>query len=469
MSGAGDVNGDGLADVIVGAPRADPNGLDKAGRSYVVFGKADTDGVSLTDVAQGVGGFAIDGEAEGLGYAGHSVSGAGDVNGDGLADVMVGMWRADPGGLENAGRTYVVLGKASTETISLADVSLGIGGFVLDGEAEHDKSGESLSAAGDVNGDGLADVVVGAPSANANGVDSGRTYVVFGKTDGEVVSLAEVTLGIGGFVLDGEAEYDGSGESVATAGDVNGDGLVDLILSAPKLDPESPDPCLVYVVFGKESPGNVALSEVAQGIGGFTLKGEYAYDGCSVSGAGDVNADGLADVIVGADGASPNGHDSSGRTYLVFGKEDTDEVSLSWVAQGLGGGFALDGQAENDGSGRSVSGAGDINADGLADIVVGARGVDANYVVNSGRTYVVFGKTATEKVGLLDVAQGIGGFAIDGEAEADGAGGPVTGAWDVNGDGVPDVVVAARWADPNGIRSGRNYVVFGGDFSCEGG
>jgi hypothetical protein len=178
VSGAGDVNGDGLADVIVGAPGAAPNGSD-SGRTYVVFGKADHEVVSLADVTLGIGGFALDGEAE-YDYSGASTSGAGDVNGDGLADVVVGAWGADPSG-DASGRTYVVFGKTGTDLVRLADVAVGQGGFVLNGETEDDQAGWSVAGGGDVNGDGVPDIVVGAWRAAPHDLEfSGRTYVVFG-------------------------------------------------------------------------------------------------------------------------------------------------------------------------------------------------------------------------------------------------------------------------------------------------
>jgi len=170
-----------VPDIVVGASVADPNGIDQAGRSYVVFGKASTEPVSLADVAAGAGGFAMDGEAEDD-QSGRPVSGAGDVNGDGLADVLVGAPQADPNGQNRSGRTYVVFGKTDTERVLLSDVAQGIGGFVLDGQNERDESGSALGNAGDVNGDGLADFLVGGSEVDPSGVDrAGRTYVVFGR------------------------------------------------------------------------------------------------------------------------------------------------------------------------------------------------------------------------------------------------------------------------------------------------
>jgi len=465
VSGGADINGDGLDDVIVGAQSADPGGLDRSGRSYVVFGKAETDRVSLADVATGSGGFAIDGEAD-YGRAGWSVSATSDADGDGTADVVVGAPRVTPNALEEAGRAYVVRGKEDTDPVMLADVALGTGGFAMDGEAAWTYAGWTVSGAGDVNGDGLGDLLVSAPWAPYGGQSyAGRAYVVFGKADTTAVSLADVTTGTGGFLIAGEAEDGNSGIALSGAGDVDGDGLDDVIVGAPWVGPGDDRSGRSYVVFGKDNTDGVLLADVSQGYGGFAIHGEAAsdYSGEAVSGAGDVNGDGLADVIVGAHQADPNGAESSGRTYVVFGKDNSDAVSLADVAQGTGG-FALDGEAESDESGFSVSGAGDVDGDGHSDIVVGAPGGAANGA-DSGRTYVVFGKAETDLVSLADVAQGIGGFVLDGEAEGDLSGFSVSGGGDVNGDGHADLVVGAHQADPNSVdSSGRTYVVFG--FAC---
>ena len=134
-----------------------PMAISDAGESYVVFGKADNSSVDLG--ALGNGGFRIDG-IDANDYSGDSVSGAGDVNGDGLDDVIIGAYGADPGGSSAAGESYVVFGKADSASIDLG--ALGSGGFRIDGIDTFDSSGRSVSGAGDVNGDGLDDVIVGA-------------------------------------------------------------------------------------------------------------------------------------------------------------------------------------------------------------------------------------------------------------------------------------------------------------------
>jgi hypothetical protein len=194
-------------------------------------------GIDLSSIAAGIGGFVINGQCAGD-YSGRSVSAAGDVNGDGLADLIVGAYGSDPAAGSYAGRSYVVFGQTGGSGVDLSAVAAGIGGFVINGQCAGDFSGSSVSSAGDVNGDGLADLIVGADSSDpAAGIYAGRSYVVFGKTDGSAVNLSAVAAGGGGFVINGQCAYDASGRSVSSAGDVNGDGLADLIVGAPWSDP----------------------------------------------------------------------------------------------------------------------------------------------------------------------------------------------------------------------------------------
>ncbi len=208
------------------------------------------------------------------------MSSAGDINGDGIDDLIVGTPFADPNG-SASGSSYVVFGRDTAAvgsfpaTLALSGLD-GSNGFRLDGEAMYDQSGRSVAAAGDINGDGIDDLILGALRAGPNRSESGRSYVVFGK-DTAAVGSFPVTLalsdldGSNGFRLDGEAMYDQSGRSVAAAGDINGDGIDDLIVGASDADPNGSASGSSYVVFGgTQGPGlapGLALTPVAPDFG----------------------------------------------------------------------------------------------------------------------------------------------------------------------------------------------------------
>ena len=341
-----------------------------------------------------------------------------------------------------------------TFSINLASLS-GSNGFRLDGETENDRSGRSVSNAGDVNGDGFDDVIVGAFGADPNSIFSGSSYVVFGQASGFRATMDLSSLnGNNGFRLDGEV-YDFSGRSVSTAGDVNGDGFDDVIVSASSANQNGYESGSSYVVFGQASGFSATMDlSSLNGSNGFRLDGEAASDlsGESVSSAGDVNGDGFDDVIVGALFANPNGKDS-GSSYVVFGRASGFSAAMDLSSLNGSNGFRLDGEANRDYSGRSVSTAGDVNGDGFDDLIIGAYGTSSSYVV--------FGKASSFSAAMdLSSLDGSNGFRLDGAAD-DYSGGSVSNAGDVNGDGFDDVIVGAPFVNSNGSYSGSSYVVFG--------
>jgi hypothetical protein len=228
------------------------------------------------------------GEA-GFDYFGSSVAAAGDVNGDGFSDVIVGAYSNNAGGAL-AGRAYLYFGGPSMDNI--ADV-------IFTGEAGFDYFGISVAAAGDVNGDGFSDVIVGAYGNDAGGVDAGRAYLYFGGASMD--NIPDV-------IFTGEASFDRFGTSVSSADDVNQDGFPDVIVGAPLGGNAAGR---IYLYFGGASMDNIA---------DIIFTGEASSDlfGMSVSSAGDVNRDGFSDVIVGANENSAVGY-KMGRAYVYAG------------------------------------------------------------------------------------------------------------------------------------------------------
>lgn len=372
VASAGDVNGDGFADLIIGGPDADPTGA-YSGASYVVFGKAAGFGANFNlSTLNGSNGFRLIG-AEAQDRSGWSVASAGDFNGDGFDDVIVGAMKASA--------TYIVYGKASgfTATIDFSTLNANTG-LELAGAASEGTVGFSVTAAGDVNGDGYDDVIVGAPDADPHGPWSGTAYVVFGRASGISARLDLAVLnGSNGFKLSGLSESDQAGFSVASAGDLNGDGFADLIVGALGSDGGIG---ASFVVFGKASgfSADIDLSAL-NGTNGFRLNGSV-----SVASAGDFNGDGFADLIVGDPGDDTNGT-MAGATYVMFGGASGFAASLDLSALNGDRGLRITGAVVGGASGASISSAGDVNGDGYDDLIISADRVSGG----RGASYVVFG------------------------------------------------------------------------------
>lgn len=443
---AGDVNGDGLDDVIVGS------GGDTV---RVVFGpqRGYQGRLELARV-NGASGFAV--PVDGL-----SLAGGGDLNGDGLDDVAVG----------TADAVHVVYGRQGRFPTNVAPDSLdGTNGFVFEA------AGDAVAIVPDTNGDGLDDLVVGSQGADSPGLrDAGRVSIVYGRRGAGPARLGPFNLdGTNGASAYGEGTLALLGWSVGPAGDLNGDGFGDWVLGAPGTDVgELSEAGRAYVVYGGGGRAPVRDLAALDGATGFVFEGGGVETvvGYAARGIGDLNGDGRDDIAIGAPGKGAFGEPGPypGEAHVVFGGADIparlDAAALDgrrgFTARGIRGGRPApvpDGLIGwGDQAGGAVDGAGDINADGVDDLVIGApRALITDARHGNGEVYVVYGRAAGGFPARLPLASldGENGFRVIGAGTTDYTGFSVGAAGDFDADGIDDVIFGASG-------QGESYILYG--------
>jgi len=440
VAGAGDVNGDGYADVIAGAYLYDGGDTDD-GAAFVLLGSSS--GIGNRDPTTAFA--ALDADADVFeGRLGISVAGAGDVNGDGYADVIAGAIGYD-GGNTNEGAAFVYHGGAQ----GVADGNPATAAAQLVSNQDSSNFGYGLAGAGDVNGDGYADLIVGAFTYDSGEDDEGAAFIFHGSASG----IASANPATAATVLQGDKVNTWFGSQVASAGDVNGDGYGDVIVSAIGYDsPSVTNEGAAFIFLGSASGiANGSLATAAT-----ILESNQVGDpvfGYSVAGAGDVNGDGYADVIVTAN-RYDNGETDEGAAFLFHG-------SASGIASGNPSTAAAiiesNVSSSAQGLGDSASSAGDVNGDGYADVIVGAQYWD-DAETDEGAAFVFYGGPS----GIGNRTPATADATITSN-QADGAmGSSVAAAGDVNGDGYGDVIVGASGYDAGqGAGEGAGFVFLG--------
>jgi len=421
----GDINRDGIDDLLVSSPYADSKGGSDTGKAYILFGPVTADGsLSSADlIMMGVN------DSD---YAGFGLSHAGDMNGDGYDDLLVGAHEADAG-WEDAGTAYLVMGPASGGSLVLDAATT-----TFLGELEGAHLGYAVSGDGDVNDDGHDDLLIGAHGSGSSGTKAGTVYVLHGPIISGCIDAADAD-----YFLEGESSVDQTGKSVALTGDTDGDGYDDFLVGAPGDDDAGELAGAAYLVLGPaERSGNLADSD-AKLLGG---SARY-YAGWSVSAAGDVNADGYADSMVGAPNASAGGGSYCGIIYLLHGPISNGSSSLS-IAEA-----SFVGESRHDYAGYQLSSAGDVDGDGGDDILVGSHMEDEGGS-NAGCAYLVYGPSSGT-LSLADAHVKLTGESADDEV------GAVARAGDQNLDGLDDLLIGAPYDDDGGSNAGALYVVFG--------
>ncbi|KAA5540459.1 hypothetical protein FYK55_20830 [Roseiconus nitratireducens] len=471
VSGIGDVNSDGLSDFAVGMldPDLAGGGAMPTGEVYVVFGTESGFNAQLPlSSVDGSNGFVVTGLDAAAGF-GLTVDAVGDVNDDNLQDFIIGSPGSSPGGRDSAGSAVVIFGSSTGFAAQLDATSLdGSDGFRIDGLAAGDTLGFSVSGAGDLNDDGIQDVVVGAKNADATAPvrpGAGQAYVIFGKSMPFDATFDLSTLdGSNGFVVQPASEGDELGAVVDNVGDVNGDDIDDVLVTAPQGNSGGGELGAAYVIYGRDTAFSSAFDVTGiDGNNGMEIIGIRAGQrlGFEASGLGDINADGIDDIMV-AEGPDADGSLGGSRGYIVFGQQGT-AASVDLAALDGANGLAVTTSAQANPNPMRVSEAGDVNGDGIADALISMAATTVDNVSIPGGSFVLFGRdTGFPAALVLADLDGSDGFVIEGMNDAEQSGEAVGAAGDINGDGFADVLVGAPFASPGGILlAGQTYVVFG--------
>lgn len=437
LNTAGDMNGDGLDDFVIGSCHADRNGYE-SGAAFLLLGRANSDWGNNYYLRNSDGIFVGDQND----YTGYAIGGGGDVNGDGYDDLIIGSGGRVDSDPNHKGAVFIVFGKASPSWVGnsrlrdMADV-------IITGENAVDLVGIGSEIVGDINDDGYDDILLGAPGNDDGASEGGKAYLFLGRRNWNRyygANSANATF------INRSANYN-AGYCVDALGDVNGDQIPDFIIGAPGGTGKA------FVIFGRSNTNwgkgfDLANADVV-------FNGERGGDGAGscVAGAGDVNGDGLNDILISAPG-NDDGAQGAGKVYLKFGQRGNWDNSI--YIRDVDASFL--GEAYNDylGLTQGASGGGDFNGDGFDDILMGAQTND-EAAERRGKAYVVYGKASGWKRNIdLNTAD----LVFTGAEQDTVTGMAINFVGDLNHDGLQDISISAPLYSGIQEWAGRVYLFF---------
>ncbi len=388
VSAAGDVNGDGLADLAIGAPQPSAPGA-----AFIVYGADSFDAEMTDEDLAGGGGVVLEG-APGDNSLSLKIDPAGDFNNDGFDDVIVGMPFIEAGFFDVPGRATIIYGSGGEDplpdTISLA--APGDRGTVITQFGDFESIGVDVSGIGDVNGDDIDDVIIASlPSPLADET----AFIIYGSETPDDTIVLEGLDETQGTRITGILDL--AARRVSDIGDINNDGLDDFAVSLPGAAGDEFSEGLIYVVFGREGGfgSTLVIDEIAEDEG-FFIGGApgNAFAGAELGPAGDVNGDGIDDLLIGA-GVLPEDGPQQGGVYVILGREEAFPVSYDLGELSGVDGYLITGDAPGDFAGFAIAGGADGNGDGIDDILIGAPGSDFAGA-DRGAVHVVYGQPSQQ-------------------------------------------------------------------------
>ena len=447
VANIGDLDGDGVLDIVVGAP-GDPTGGDRRGAVFVML--MNTNGTvkstAKIDDSTANGPVLFDQE-----QFGSSVAGIGDINDDGIADIAVGINSQNPNSIyKGAIYTMFMNADGTVKSTQRIDDTTADGPILSDG----DLFGASVAGIGDLDGDGIPDIVAGAYKDDHGGTDKGAIHILFMNRDGTIKRTAQISnpeFGSNNYYL---SDHDGFGYSVASIGDLDGDGTTDIAVGAYQDDNNgrTTNTGAVYVLFMNPDGTAKSYSPIKNSTANGPVLSDDDNFGYSVAGIGDLDGDGIPDIVAGAPLADTN-YFNDGAIFVMLMNADGSIKSTIKIDNSTNSGPVL---ADYSFFGSSVANIGDLNNDGIADIAVGAER-DGDTASDGGAVFILFMNsdgTVSSTKRIDDTVANVPTI-----LDYDQFGSSVAGIGDINGDGAPDIAVGVQGAAGGKTDTGAVYVL----------
>jgi hypothetical protein len=392
--------------------------------------------LSNLKISDGLNGFAPE-NLSSFDIFGSAIANIGDLDNDGVIDIAVGA-PSDENLESGEGAVYILFLNANGSVKNNLKISDGLNGFAPENLNSSDTFGSAIANIGDLDNDGIIDIAVGASNDENLESNEGAVYILFLNANGSVKNNTKISDGLNGFTPVGLDAGDQFGSSIANIGDLDNDGVIDIVVGAPSDENLESSEGAVYILFLNTDGSVKNNTKISDGLNGFVPVGLGNSDdfGSSIANIGDLNNDGVTDIVVGAP-SDENGQSSEGAAYILFLNTNGSVKNNTKISDGLNG-FTPSALDFNDFFGDDVELLGDINGDNIQDIIIGANNDESS----SGGIYIIELETNGSVKNHTRIINGLEGFSAPSLSSAD-FGLSIVNLGDLNGNGKIDLMVGA--------------------------